>query len=76
MRKKKRNFVASKPVKKLPKDMTFSYKRPEELRKFTNFQGSILTRSKTGLSQKQQRYLAVEIKRARHLALLQFTQTL
>jgi small subunit ribosomal protein S18 len=39
-------------------------------------QGMILTRYETGLSQKQQRKLSVEVKRARHLALVPFTQTL
>jgi small subunit ribosomal protein S18 len=54
----------------------FSYKNPETLRKFITPFGSILPRSKTGLSAKEQKKLAREIKRARHLALLPFTQTL
>ncbi len=54
---------------------TFSYKNYETLRRFITTQGSILSRSETRLTQKQQRGLAKAIKRARHLALLPFTQT-
>ncbi|MFA6814155.1 MAG: 30S ribosomal protein S18 [Candidatus Pacebacteria bacterium] len=54
----------------------FTYKNPEALRKFITPFGSILPRSKTGLSAKEQKKLAKEVKRARHLALLPFTQTL
>jgi small subunit ribosomal protein S18 len=54
----------------------FSYKNPDTLRKFITPFGSILPRSKTGLSAKEQKKLSKEIKRARHLALLPFTQTL
>jgi small subunit ribosomal protein S18 len=62
-------------VEKAPKSLTFSYTRPEELKKYITQQGGILARAKTGLSQKQQRRLAVAVKRARHLAMLPFTQT-
>jgi small subunit ribosomal protein S18 len=55
--------------------MQFSYKQPEVLRKFISHQGMILPRAKSGLTQKEQRRLARAIKRARHLALLPFTQT-
>ncbi len=54
----------------------FTYKNPDTLRKFITPYGSILPRSKTGLSAKEQKKLTKEIKRARHLALLPFTQTL
>ena len=50
----------------------FSYKDPETLKKFINMYGQIEAVGKTGLSAKQQRQLAVEIKRARHLGLLPF----
>lgn len=56
--------------------LTFSYKRVGELKKFVTEQGMILPRPRTGLSQKQQRRLATAVKRARHLAMLPFTQTL
>jgi small subunit ribosomal protein S18 len=53
----------------------FTYKKPETLRKFITPFGSILPRAKTGLSAKEQKKLTRAIKRARHLALLPFTQT-
>jgi small subunit ribosomal protein S18 len=57
-------------------DMTnLNYKNPSALSKFVTPQGYIVPRSKSGLSQKEQRRLAREIKRARHLAMLPFTQT-
>lgn len=54
----------------------FSYKKVEELKRFITPQGAILPRAKTSLSAKEQKRLARAIKRARHLALLPFTQTL
>jgi small subunit ribosomal protein S18 len=60
----------------LDKDVTFSYKDVGFLGRFVNEQGSIVPRSETGISQKQQRRLATAIKRARHLALMPFTQVL
>lgn len=56
--------------------LTFSYKKPEELKRYITEQGSIVARAQTGLSQKQQKRLATAIKRARHLAMLPFTQVL
>lgn len=56
--------------------MTFSYKNPSALERFMTEQGAIISRAETGLTQKQQRRLGIAIKRARHLALLPFTQTL
>ena len=58
------------------KSVTFSYKNVAVLKKFVSEQGSIFSREETGLTQKQQRSLATAIKRARHLALLPFTQVL
>lgn len=58
------------------KQLTFTYKDVGTLNRFVNDQGLIAPRYKSGLTQKQQRQLAQEIKRARHLALLPFTQTL
>jgi small subunit ribosomal protein S18 len=54
----------------------FSYKNPQELSKYMSRQGLILPREKTGLSKKEQNKLARAIERARHLALVQYTQTL
>ena len=68
-----------RPIQKVPKaskDLTFSYKDPKALRRYMTEQGYIIPRAKTGLSQKQQRKLTLEVKYARHLALLPFTQTI
>jgi small subunit ribosomal protein S18 len=65
---------ARRPLKKIT--VIFTYKDPNTLGRFMTEQGMILTRYETGLSQKQQRKLSVEVKRARHLALVPFTQTL
>lgn len=59
------------------KGVVFTYKDASaSLTPFLTEQGSIIPRSETGLSQKQQRSLTTQVKRARHLALLPFTQTL
>lgn len=72
-----------KPVRKVrkrptkaTKALTFSYKNTNLLGKFMTEQGTIIPRDETGLTAGQQRQLAREIKRARHLALVPFTQTL
>ncbi len=65
---------AKHPTKKI--NVVFTYKDPNTLGRFMTEQGMILTRYETGLSQKQQRKLSLEVKRARHLALVPFTQTL
>ena len=48
------------------------YKDPEFLKKFLNEQGKILPRRITGTSVKYQKKVATAVKRARHLALLDF----
>ncbi len=53
----------------------FDYKDFKTLQRYVNQYGQIETRKKTGLSESQQRRLAVAIKRARHLALLPFVAT-
>ena len=73
---RKKNTFNRARVPKADKNLTFSYKQSEELKRYINEQGSILARSRTGLSEKQQRRLTIEVKRARHLGLLPFTQTL
>lgn len=50
----------------------FDYKDVKVLQRYVNVYGQIEPIAKTGLSAKQQRQLAVAIKRARHLALLPF----
>ncbi|TSC84588.1 MAG: small subunit ribosomal protein S18 [Parcubacteria group bacterium Gr01-1014_17] len=51
---------------------TFDYKNQELLKKFLNPHGRILSRSRTGLTSKAQRSLALAVKRARFMALLPF----
>ena len=50
------------------------YKKPDALRQYITEHGRIRPRRQTGLSAKSQRRLAVQIKRARHLALLPFVE--
>ena len=50
----------------------FDYKDFKTLQRYVNQYGQIESRKKTGLTEMQQRRLSVAIKRARHLALLQF----
>ena len=52
------------------------YKEYEVLRQFITDRGKILPRSRTGLTQKQQRQLSIAIKRARHLARLPYVSLL
>jgi len=61
-------------MKKLKVDAAtyFDYKDVKTLSRYIDAYGRIEPISKTGLSAKQQRQLAVAIKRARHLALLPF----
>ncbi len=50
----------------------FDYKDVKTLQRFVNVYGQIEPASKTGLNNRQQKQLAVAIKRARHLALMPF----
>lgn len=50
----------------------FDYKDFKTLQRYVNVYGQIETRKKTGLTESQQRRLAVAIKRSRHIALLPF----
>lgn len=61
-------------MKRFKKDapVFFDYRDVKMLQRYTNIYGQIEPVAKTGLSAKQQRQLAVAIKRARHLALLPF----
>lgn len=60
--------------KRFKKDVTtyFDYKDNKTLGRYINAYGQIEPIGKTGLSLKQQRQLAVAIKRARHIGLLPF----
>jgi len=57
---------------KVDKKTYFDYRNPKQLTRYTDAFGRIEPVNKTGLSAKQQRQLAVAIKRARHLGLLAF----
>lgn len=61
-------------MKRFKKDapVYFDYRDAKTLQRYINIYGQIEPVAKTGLSAKQQRQLAVAIKRARHLALLPF----
>lgn len=50
----------------------FDYRDVKALQRYIDVYGRIEPISKTGLTAKQQRQLAVAVKRARHLALLPF----
>ena len=54
------------------KDLYFDYRDAKTLGRYIDTYGCIEPISKTGLSAKKQRELAVAVKRARHLALLPF----
>jgi small subunit ribosomal protein S18 len=56
-------------------NLYFDYRDIKGLSKYVDIYGRIEPVSKTGLSAKQQRQLAVAVKRARHLALLPFVAT-
>lgn len=55
------------------KTLEIDYKNTALLRKFTSEEGKIRSRRQTGTCAKHQRAIAREIKRARHIALLPFT---
>lgn len=61
-------------IKRFKKDTPayFDYKDVKTLQRYIDAYGQIEPITKTSLSTKQQRQLAVAIKRARHLALLPF----
>lgn len=53
-------------------NMYFDYRDVKTLQRYLDIYGRIEPMSRTGLTAKQQRQLAVAVKRARHLALLPF----
>ncbi len=58
------------------KDMVLTYKQPSVLNQFLSDRGKIVPRRISGNCAQHQRLLAVEIKRARNVALLPFTSNL
>ena len=73
-RKMRKRGFARKKVSRLTtdKNLVVDYKDPKLLRSFLSETGKILPRRITGNTAKQQREVAVAIKRARHLALLPY----
>ena len=67
-RRRKVNQFAGDNIKKI------NYKDVNTLKQFVSERGKILPRRITGNSAKAQRKLTIAIKRARHLALLPYTQ--
>ncbi len=61
-----------RPRKGCIKGVTFDYKNADALRRYLNEYGRIRPRRQTRLCAKEQRALAIEVKKARHLALLPF----
>jgi len=66
VRKKTCSFCADK-------SRTIDYKQADQLQRYMNEFGRIRPRRQTGVCAKHQRALAQSIKRARHLALVPFT---
>jgi len=61
------------PVIKQKGDIVnFNYKDPEALLKYVSERGRIFPRGRSGLTAKEQKQLAVAVKRARMLALMAF----
>ena len=56
------------------KELVLDYKNGDQLRKFVSDKGKILPRRATGACAKHQRDITIAVKRARHIAVLPFTQ--
>lgn len=56
-------------------DFKFDYKDPQTLKYFLTERGKIVPRRVSGLNARQQRDLALAIKRARNIALVPFTRS-
>ena len=56
------------------KELVLDYKNGDQLRKFISDKGKILPRRATGACAKHQRDITIAVKRARHIAVLPFTQ--
>ncbi|AIN94518.1 30S ribosomal protein S18 [Treponema putidum] len=71
-KRKGRAFYRKKVCRFCTQKLKIDYKEPDALRRFITERGKILPRRITGTCAKHQRKLAVEIKRARAVALLPF----
>ena len=56
------------------KNFELDYKNADQLKKFINDKGKILPRRATGACAKHQRDITTAVKRARHIAILPYTQ--
>lgn len=56
------------------KNFELDYKNADQLKKFINDKGKILPRRATGACAKHQREITLAVKRARHIAILPYTQ--
>ncbi len=56
------------------KNFVLDYKNAEQLKKFINEKGKILPRRATGACAKHQRFITLQVKRARHIAIIPYTQ--
>lgn len=63
--------MADKDIK-----IIYTYKDPKTLSKLVDDRGKILPRTKSGLTAKEQKLATREIKRARQLGLIAYTQTI
>lgn len=56
------------------KNFVLDYKNSDQLRKFVSDKGKILPRRATGACAKHQRDITLAVKRARHIAVLPYSQ--
>ena len=82
MERNEREFKGGRPVRRsrkkvcsfcMEKAETFDYKDTAKLRKYISERGKIVPRRVTGTCAQHQRHLTTAIKRARHVALLPYT---
>lgn len=71
-RKSGRSFYKKRVCRFCSQKLKVDYKDPDSLRRFISERGKILPRRVTGTCAKHQRNLALQIKRARALALLPY----
>ncbi|MBR5306701.1 MAG: 30S ribosomal protein S18 [Oscillospiraceae bacterium] len=82
MERNEREFKGGRPVRRsrkkvcsfcMEKAETIDYKDTAKLRKYISERGKIVPRRVTGTCAQHQRHLTTAIKRARHVALLPYT---
>lgn len=56
------------------KELVLDFKNYDQMKKFVNEKGKILPRRATGACAKHQREITQAVKRARHIAILPYTQ--